>query len=393
MTDRAPDGPGVLARLRRLDAALSARLRRPAGQARFSGDPVGGPARLWRRLSFGAAARAELWQLLADVVEAGVSIENAVGALVEAHDRFGKRGRASVLAEMLAGLAKGNAGQRLAPYVSAPERILLDGLGSQKAGAILGGAARLLRNRTALRKAVLEAVAMPFVLSLGLLALILFFGLELLPAFSAIVDLDDLPPLQDVMVTVTLALSNDPKMLAVWIATALAVLVALMRFWTGPGRSFADRFPPFSLMRLQAGTGFLFAVIEYGRNGTAITPRLLERMADATGRYEASRIRALVPHLLLTGNLGTAALEAGQGFPDPELAVVLRLLWNETDGIKRAGWFLERRLERIESGVKARMAVLNGLLLTLVSVVLVLLMSIVMPVFEQLNQAQQAAGL
>ena len=392
MADRPPLGTGVMDWIRRLDAALVAVFRKPSGQARFSGDPVRGPARLWRRLAFGAAARAELWQLLADVVESGVSIDDAVRALVEAHDRFGKRGRAYVLAEMSAGLVDGNAGQRLAPYVSAPERILLDGLGSQKADAIFGGAARLLRNRTALRKAVLEAVAMPIVLFFGLLAMMLFFGLELLPAFAEIVDLDTLPPVQDVTVKVTLALSNDPQMLAVWIAGGIAALVMLMRFWTGTGRTFADRFPPFSLMRLQAGTGFLFAVIEYGQNGTAVTPRLLERMAGATGRYEASRIRALIPHLGRTGNLGTAALEAGQGFPDQELAVVLRLLWNETDGIKRAGRFLERRLERIESGVKARMAVLNGVLLTLVAVVLVLLMSVMLPVFEQLNQAQQAAG-
>ena len=392
MNDRPPLGTGLTAGLRRLDAALSGKSGKPTGQARFSGDPVRGPARLWRRLAFGATARAELWQLLADVTEAGVSIDDAVGALVEAHDRFGKRGRAYVLAEMSAGLVDGNAGQRLAPYVSAPERILLDGLGSQKADAIFGGAARLLRNRTALRKAVLEAVAMPIVLFFGLLAMMLFFGLELLPAFAEIVDLDTLPPVQDVTVKVTLALSNDPQMLAGWIAGGIAALVMLMRLWTGPGRAFADRFPPFSLMRLQAGTGFLFAVIEYGQNGTAVTPRLLERMASATGRYEASRIRALIPHLERTGNLGTAALEAGQGFPDPELAVVLRLLWNETDGIKRAGWFLERRLERIESGVKARMAVLNGVLLTLVAVVLVLLMSVMLPVFEQLNQAQHAAG-
>ena len=387
MADRPPLGTGVMARLRRLDAALLAVLRKPSGQARFSGDPVRGPARLWRKLAFGAAARAELWQLLADVTEAGVSIDDAVRALVEAHDRFGKRGRASVLAEMSAGLVDGNAGRRLAPYVSAPERILLDGLGSQKADAIFGGAARLLRNRMALRKAVRDAVAMPILLSFGLLALVLFFGLELLPAFGEVVDLDALPPVQDVTVKVTLALSNDPQMLAAWIAGGIAALVMLMRLWTGPGRAYADRFPPFSLMRLQAGTGFLFAVIEYGQNGTAVTPRLLERMAGATGRYEASRIRALIPHLTRTGNLGTAALEAGQGFPDPELAVVLRLLWNETDGIERAGRFLERRLERIESGVKARMAALNVALLTLVTVVLVLLMSVMLPVFEQLNRA------
>ena len=392
MADRPSPGAGILAALRRLGAALSAGPRKPSGQARFSGDPVRGPARLWRSLSFGSAARAEIWQLVADVVEAGVSLDAAVGALVELHDRFGKRGRASVLAEMSVGLRDANPGERLAPYVSASERILLEGLGHQKAAAIFGGAARLLRNRTALRKAVLQAVAMPSLLFVFLVAMVVFFGRELLPAFAQIVDFDDLPLMQDVTVRVTLALARDPQMLALGIVGIIAAFVALMRFWTGPGRAFADRFPPFSLMRLQAGTGFLFAVIEYGRNGTAITPGLLERMAQATGRYEASRIRALVLHLERTGNLGTAALQAGQGFPDPELAVVLQLLWNEKGGIKRAGRFLERRLERIESGVKARMAVLNAVLLTLVTGVLLLMMSIMLPVFEQLNQAQRAAG-
>jgi len=159
-----------------------------------------------------------------------------------------------------------------------------------------------------------------------------------------------------------------------------------MRFWTGTGRVIADRFPPFSVMRLQAGTGFLFAIIEYGHNGTAVTTALLERMARATGRYEASRIRAMIRPLERTGNLGTAALSAGQGFPNDDIAVVLRVLWNRDNGIARAGMFLERRLDQIESTVKARMAVLNAVLLTLVTAVLVLLMSVMMPVFDQLNQ-------
>lgn len=372
---------GLLVRLHGLDSVPS------GNQARLSGDPVTGPALLWRRLFFGPATRAEVWQLVADVVEAGVSLDETVETLVDGYLRAGRRGRALVLAEMRAGLLDGNAATRLASYVSPPERLILDGLGSQEAGVIFGSAARLLRNRLALRKALTEAIAMPILLTFGLLALVLFFGLELLPALAEIVDFSSLPPMQDVTVTVTLALSDNPQALAFWIAGVVAVTATLMRLWTGPGRTLADKVPPFSLMRLQAGTGFLFAVIEYGRNGTAVTPALLVRMAEATGRYEASRIRALIPPLERTGNLGAAALAAGQGFPDDHLAVVLRILWNREEGIARAGRFLERRLERIESGVKARMAVLNAVLLTLVTVVLVLLMSVMMPVFEQLNQA------
>ena len=391
MTDRPPLGTGVMARLRRMDAALSGKSGKPSGQVRFSGDPVRGPARLWRKLAFGAAARAELWQLFADVTEAGVDPGDAVETLIKACLRRGRKGRALVLAEMRAGLLDGNAGERLAPYVSAPERLLLDGIGSQNADAVFGGAARLLRNRMALSKALTAAIAMPVFLSVCLLALVLFFGLELLPAFAEIVDFDTLPPLQAAAVGITLAISGDPLALAFWIAGIATALVLLMQYWTGPGRAFADRFPPFSVIRLQAGTGFLFAVTEYGQAGVAITPRLLEDMARTAGRYGASRIRALVPHLERTGNLGTAALEAGQGFPDDELAAVLQVLWNEERGVERSGRFLERRLERIEGGVKARMAVLNVVLMIVIAAALLALMSVALPLVDQLNSAMASA--
>ena len=352
----------------------------------LSGEPVTGLALIRRRLGFGAATRAEVWQLLADVVEAQVPLNEATDALIEGYLRSGRRGRALVLAEMRSGLSDGRTGDRLAPYISAPEKLIFDGLEAQKAHVVFGSAARLLRNRLALRKALSEAIAMPVLLVAGLIGIVLFFGIELLPALAEIVDFETLPPLQDITVSVTLALADNPGRLALWIAAVMAGLVTLMRVWTGPGRALADRVPPFSVMKLQAGTGFLFAVIEYGRNGTGITSDLLERMASVTGRYEASRIRALIAPFRRSGNLGTAALEAGQGFPDTDLAVVLRTLWNRAGGIARAGEFLERRLTQIESNVKARMAVLNAILLALVAVVLVLLLSIMMPVFDQLNQ-------
>ena len=358
--------------------------------AQLSGEPVTGLVLLWRKLGFGAATRAEVWQLLADVVEAGVKLEDALDTLIDGYLRTGRRVRAQVLAEMVSAGFDAKLSERLAPYTAPSERLILDGLGTQEAHVVFASAARLLRNRLALRKALTEAIAMPILLAVSLFALILFFGIELLPALGEIVDFETLPPVQDITVSVTLALSDNPARLFFWIAAGMTGLIMLMRVWTGPGRTLADRFPPFSVMKLQAGTGFLFAVIEYGRNGTSVTPALLERMARVTGRYEASRIRALIPPMQGDDNLGAAALAAGQGFPDDDLAVVLRTLWSREDGIARAGQFLERRLVQIESNVKARMAALNTALLGLVAVVLVLLLSIMMPVFDQLNQG---AGL
>ena len=354
----------------------------------LNGDPVRGPALWWRQLAFGPRARADVWQLLADVTESGVALDEALTALMRGYHGTGRRARALVLAEMSAGIAAQGASGRLAPYISPSERLILEGLDASRADVAFASAARLLRTRLALRKALSEAIAMPILLTVGLFGLILFFGLELLPAFAEIVDFEQLPPVQAITVGVTLALAAHPLRLLLWSAAIALALLVVMRVWTGRGRALADRVPPFSVMRLQAGTAFLFAVIEYGRTGAAITPALLERMAQATGRYEASRIRALAGPLERDDNLGTAALAAGQGFPDQEMAVVMQLLWPRPHGIDRAGQFLTRRLAQIEADVKARMAVLNAVLLTLVTVVLVLLMSIMLPVFDQINAGQ-----
>ena len=110
-------------------------------------------------------------------------------------------------------------------------------------------------------------------------------------------------------------------------------------------------------------------------------------MARTAPPYARSRILAIAREYESAGlNLGAASIRAGQGFPAPELSVVLRMLWNRKDGITRVGAFLERWLARVEDRVQAAMAVVNAALLTLVAAVLVALLSIMMPVFEQLNQ-------
>ena len=354
-------------------------------KVRLSSKEVSAPIRLLRGISFGASVRVEVWQLLADITGSGVALDEAVETLIRSYLRTGKKGRAQVLMEMLGGLKMGEPAIRLAPYVSSSERLILEGLGNQDAGRVFISATRLLRNRLAMRKALTEAISMPILLFVSLFAMIMFFGTQLLPSLGELIDFSSLPIVQKITVDVTFALSENPLAVFFWIIGIILMFIFLMRFWTGFGRKYADRVPPFSIMRLQSGIGFLFSVIEYGRNGTAITERLLEQMARATGRYERSRILALSETLVSTNNLGTAGLEAEQGFPDDSLSVVLEVLWDREGGIDTCGDFLEQRLKQIESAIKGRMAILNGLLTTIVAIVLVLLMSIMLPVFDQIG--------
>jgi len=350
--------------------------------------PLAGLVRLWRRLSFRAGKRAEVWQLLSDVLEgSGEDLGRMMDAVADGYALQGQRTIAAVLGEIRSGLGEGRLPERLSIYGGMGERILFFGITQQPPGVVFGSAARLLRSQMSMRKAIVAALVMPVVLTCGFLGLVLFFGLSLLPALSQAVTLDTLPGFQGWVVRATLAFAADPTVLALWLGGGTAVVVLAMRYWTGFGRQYLDRVPPFSLMRLSAGAGFLFAVVEFGRTNQAITTELLERMGRASPPYARSRILALAKaYIPAEGNLGDAGVMAGQGFPALELTAVLRTLWNRKGGIARIGDVLERWLSRIEDTVRARMAILNAVLLALISFALLALMSIALPIIEQINR-------
>ena len=341
---------------------------------------------VWRKLVFNTRQREETWQLLSDVLSGGGNLSRMLEAVAEGYMLQGQRTVAAVLMEVRGGIPDDQLRERLAPYSGTSERILFDGLGKQDPIVIFGSAARLLRSDLAINRAISSALAMPLLLLGGFLALLMFFGLSLLPALDQVVSFDDLPPFQGWIVRTTQAFAASPLRLAVIVAGAVGGLVLAMRFWTGPGRALIDRVPPFSLLRLRAGSGFLFAVVEYGRTGEAVTTALLQRMAAAAPPYARSRINALADNFTRAGNnLGEAALMAGHGFPANDLTAVLRALWNAEDGIDRIGIVLERWLLRIEDNVKKGMAVLNVVLLTLIAAALLALMSIALPIVDQIN--------
>lgn len=355
----------------------------------LAGKPARGVSRAWRRALFGPATRAEVWQLLADVLEgSGEDLGRMMEAVAEGYAVQGRKTVAAVILEIRAGLGVGAVDERVRPYCGGPERILFGGLRKQKAGKVFMSAARVLQSQLAMRKAVLGAIALPALLVAGFVGLLFFFGLQLLPALSGIIAFETLPPFQGWIVRSTLAFAADPLASVAWIAGGVGALLAAMRWWTGPGRSQADRLPPFSLVKLQTGAGFLFAIVEYGRSGQAVNTELIERMADVAGPYGRSRIRALARRYAAAGgNLGEAAALAGQGFPAPELSAVLRTLWNKPGGFDAIGGVLERWLSRIEDSVKAKMAILNVALMGLMAAAMVSLMSIALPIFDQINQA------
>ena len=357
--------------------------------ARYSGMPglpAAWPVLLWRRLFFTKAVRADVWQLLADILEGGSQISPTLEAMAQAYRAQGRRQVATVLIDLREAIPRARFGERVADYCGPGEVIILRGYGDVDAARVFSSAARLLRMELAMRSAIWSAVALPALLFAGLIGIVLLFGLRLYPSLEQVVDFSELPAFHRWVVAIVSGFSARPWIPGLAIgAIAAAAAFALPR-WKGPGRTVADRIFPFSLARLRSGAGFLFGVIEYGRSGQAVTTRLFYEMAAAAPPYAASRIIAIAEcYVRANGNLGAASVLAGQGFPAPELGPILQMLWNEDGGIERAGAFTDRWLARIETRLKAQMIVVNGVLLALIAGALIVLMSAALPIVTQIT--------
>ena len=378
--------------------AAGERRRRPSGgKATGGGRAVPGlgaskPVLLWRRMFFTKAVRGDVWQLLADILEGGSDISRTLEAMAEAYRAQGKPVVATVLIDLRESIPRKRFAERVGDYCGPAERLILQGYGEADTARIFGSAARLVRMELAMRSAIVNAVALPVVLVVGLIGIVFLFGLKLYPALEQIADFETLPVFQQWVIAIVNGIVAWPLPAALAIGAFAMIIALALPNWKGPGRVIADKVFPFSLARLTSGAGFLFSVIEAARSGQSVTTHLFYRMARATSPYARSRITAIANcYVGAKNNLGAAALMAGQGFPAPELGAILKMLWNEAgasggpDGIERAGRFVDRWLANIEMRLKARMIAVNGVLLALIAAALIVLMSVALPIIEQIT--------
>lgn len=323
----------------------------------------------WRRFAFGAKAREESWRLLGDLVASGMSLSKALETAAQTAEHAGRTTRAAVLRDIEGGVAGASVHRRVRRYVRGAEALVFQSIGTTDAVGIFRAAARLAAQQNKLSSALRTALAMPAILIVLMGIICYIMGAELFPIMADIGNEQTWPLIARITSTVTQWFVGH----VAWVVVPLVALTGLVGYslpnWTGKGRGFADRFAPYSLYKLQQGTAFIFTVIELGKMGQTISPRLLENMARDASPYLQTRMSAIAKGLS-SQSLGRAMREGGHEFPALDLVTVCEAL-DDTEGwVERFAAFLDRWLELLEGRVKEQIAVLNALLMVLLAVVL-----------------------
>ena len=321
-------------------------------------------------LVFGRKARVDCFEMVVDMMEAEFALERALEVTIKAARDQGQGGRAWVLEKWREALPRDRFAEVAGNWVPGPEAMIFAAYGRVEGGVLFAAAARIASLRERQISAVWGALGMPLVLSVGVIVVVWAAGGHFIPVLETVSSPESWGPGASLFRGASTWLYANPGVFAAWIAGGLAVVLVVMVYWTGPGRTMLDGVAPFSLYRMVTGSAFLFVVLEFVGARVDLNERTFALLKSRAGPYARHRITAIERHMGRGVGLGQSMVLAGHGFPDPSLAPVVAAL----DGV--VGWevklsrFVERWVGRSDELLRARAAVLNGALLVVVTVVM-----------------------
>ena len=343
---------------------------------------------VWRFLAAGTEARIDIWYLLHDLLQGGLGLRDALGVVMQAKSR--ETFRVRMLRDWQTALASGgdDFAVEVSRWVPASEAMVFYGLGRARAEVLLMAAARVAEMRSKQVRAVANALFWPLVIFVGCIGMTWFMGYEVIPAMLEVSDRSRWDIWSRSLAWVSEGFyANDVETGIAFLLSLFAFRLAVLR-WTGRGRVFADRIPPFSLYRTLSGSGFLFVCVEFLRMGVDLNRDTFEQFERGASPYVRSRMRR-VRELMLNEGLGFgAALGAsGQEFPDKTLVAVAGAMDGRADWEETLAGFVERWVERSEAMMRMRTMVLNTVLMAVGTAQMLLIMWVSFDISTQVQRS------
>ncbi len=343
------------------------------------------------RSMFHAKDRADAWDVIADLMDSGLDDNRAIAAAAHMFRLRGKRAAAMVLEDLERSFARGAFAETVKLVAKGSEALLFANVGKVTGSVVYRGAARVLRNEKLIRNAVVEALSKPVALLLAVIGLVVAMGLRLFPAFEALTPRNQWPALTRFMASVSEWVISSGwigvigfVLLCVLTALSLPLLASANSRSIRRFREFLDRYPPWSFYRLSTGASFAFTIVEVARSGGTISGPTLADMTEHGSRYTSTNV-ARMAEALNSGQSLEEAFQGGGSFPDPELNAVMGVLAGQPNALENFGVYTDRWMLAAEKRVKAKAAIINMVLITLIAAVII---SVVTAIFSVISSVQ-----
>ncbi|WP_298937690.1 type II secretion system F family protein [uncultured Ruegeria sp.] len=320
----------------------------------------------WRRFKFNARSRAETWRLVADLIDSGLMLSDALETAADVAREQRKDTVSAVLLDIREGIPRAEFEERVSRYAPGPEALLFRMVGSAESSRVVRAAMRLAVQSDTLKRAIRTALARPILMLVLVGVVFQMLGTSLYPVLAQTAPMSQWPVVAQWLGAFCIWFSANQWVLLVCIGLVIIGIRILTVRWTKAPRAFFDRFPPFSLYKMQAGIGFMFTVTELGRMGVTLNSALLEEMAADASPYLKSRIGAIAREIR-TRSWSDALKATGHDFPARDLNAALGALSGQENWIEKFSGFLDSWIDRFDTVVKERTAILNVVVLAAIA--------------------------
>ena len=201
------------------------------------------------------------------------------------------------------------------------------------------------------------------------LVYIYLFGTRVIPEFTRMVDPAKWHGAAKSLYLMSLFVQNWMVYVIVALIASVVVVVTSMPLWRGNVRVLFDKFAPYSIYRLLAGSGFLMAFSALQYAGVTVEKSLM-RLSNMSQPWLRERLDGALMGVKSGLNCGEALRNAGYGFPSKEVIDDM-CVYAEYKGFADALKILaEEWMEEGVEHVSAQMKVLNGFAIIALAVVI-----------------------
>jgi len=267
-------------------------------------------------MQFGGGVRLSLYRRLISLLAYGVPLMKVMEQMLHAYAKrkLDKQVGARVLGIIYQEMRQATGGVVFADALRnwAPDAEVMLINAGERSGDIERGlqeAVFVNESLSRIKSAVIGAVSYPMVLFFILMGLYMLFALMILPKIESLMPVDQWPPLSQHMHTVLTIIRVYGLYILVVVAGALAAVLFSMPYFTGPVRNVLDRYYPYSIYRVIAGSGFLVGLSAMLEAGVKMRDAL-EQLRGNANPYVTWHINKILQSLS-RGESSGSALDTG----------------------------------------------------------------------------------
>ncbi|MET3133305.1 type II secretory pathway component PulF [Oxalobacteraceae bacterium GrIS 1.11] len=320
--------------------------------------------RWWARTQFGESQRLRLYRKISTMLANGLPLLKILDDLWARDSAQGSKPNepmAIVLADCRRMVQNGQPlCEGLDWWIPKTEKmIIMAGEQSGRLEATLTVLVGVVQSQKEIKRVLLSGVTYPAAIFVLIVVYLYVFGTTVIPQFARMVDPEKWHgSARSLYVMSQLVQHWMVYFVAGLVAVTTAVFLSMPR-WRGNVRVFFDQFAPYSIYRLQVGSGFLMAFSALQFAGITVEKSLM-RLSGQSQPWLRERLDGALLGVKSGLNCGEALRNAGYGFPSKEVVDDL-CVYAEYKGFADALKVLadEWMAEGVEK-IDAQMKVLNG---------------------------------